>query len=98
MRSTVLFMAMLLVLCVAYAADPGRTLPPTFLPGVLQYDAQGRYVGAAFGSTRFLTCKEALDDTQSAIAKANEVNPQGWLAIGTCLPIPTRNELDLISQ
>lgn len=71
-------------------------LPPTFLPGVVLYDAEGKFVRAELGSLRFFSCRDALDDTRSAVQKAMLDAPEGARAIGICLPLHTYNVGDLV--
>jgi len=69
--------------------------PPRFLPGVALYRDK-RFLALQVGKTFSLSCKEALDDTQSAIAKAIENGGPNILAIGLCIPVPTYSPADLL--
>lgn len=68
--------------------------PPRFLPAVALY-INRRFVKMEVGRLFQITCKDALDDTRTAIAKANENGPPGTLAIGLCIPVPTYDPADL---
>lgn len=94
----------LLVLSIANfagAATPSYTpaasdkFPPTFLPGVALY-VNHRFVKLIVGSTRFTSCHEAVQDTQTVLEKYLE--SEGQSAIGMCVPIPTYSPQDLVSQ
>lgn len=74
------------------------SLPPRYMSAVATYDTHLRFVALLTGKTFFLSCKEALEDTQTAIAKATELAPLGSRAVGMCLPIPTYSYDDLIPQ
>lgn len=71
-------------------------LPPMYLSAVVNYDSNRRFTRVVVGSTRFLTCRDALDDTQSALALAAEYAPVGAHAEGICIPLHTYNDADLI--
>lgn len=81
-----------------YAVDikPSKVLPPRFLSALVTYDPQQRFVKFIAGRTFFLSCRDALADTQTAIAKAIELAPAGSRTIGLCIPIRTYSDLDLI--
>ncbi len=68
--------------------------PPRFLPGVALY-LSNRFVTLQVGKTFSFTCKDALADTQTAIANALENGPPGTRAVGLCIPIPTYDPADL---
>lgn len=69
--------------------------PPRFLPAVALYRDR-RFLALQVGKTFSLTCKAALDDTQTAIAKAIENGGPGILAVGLCVPVPTYDPKDLL--
>jgi hypothetical protein len=68
--------------------------PPRFLPAVALY-INNRFQAVQVGKDFQFTCKAALDDTASAIAKAVENGPPGTKAVGFCIPIPTYDPADL---
>lgn len=74
---------------------PNAGMPPTYLSGVATYAANGRFVKLLMGSTRFLTCRMALDDTETALAKAQEMQPAGARSEGICIPLHTYNYADV---
>lgn len=65
--------------------------PPRFLSAVAVY-RNNRFAGFSAGKTFFLSCREALEDTQTAVAKGTE---KGLKVIGLCIPIPTYDPADL---
>lgn len=65
--------------------------PPRFLPAVALY-RDNRFIGIQVGTTFSYTCRAALDDTKSTLAKAI---PAGAQVVGLCIPIPTYSVLDL---
>lgn len=76
-------------------ANPASvSLPPRFLPGVAVYKDK-RFMGLVVGKTVHATCRDALDATQSAIAKHFEA-VDGSSAIGLCIPVPTYAVADLV--
>lgn len=79
----------------ATTANPASvSLPPRFLPGVAVYKDK-RFMGLVVGKTVHATCRDALDATQSAIAKHFEA-VDGSSAIGLCIPVPTYAVADLV--
>lgn len=74
--------------------NPAATLPPRFLPAVAVYKDK-RFMGLVVGKTVHLSCRDALDATQSAIAKHFEA-VDGSSAIGLCIPVPTYTVADLV--
>jgi len=94
---TILATALLTFLVFEIArAQNARELPPTFLSAVATYDTEGRFARLLVGSTRFLNCKDALEDTRGALEKAAEFGPAGSRAVGQCIPLKTFNDQDLI--
>lgn len=71
-----------------------QALPPRFLPGVAVYKDK-RFMGLIVGKTVHFSCRDALDATQSAIAKHFEA-VDGSSAIGLCIPVPTYTVADLV--
>lgn len=95
------FVVLGLIACaVALADEPPafaqHALPPTYLSAIVTYDAHGRFVTLVTGSTRFTSCRDALDDTQSALAKHAEYAPKGSRAEGACIPLHTYSAEDLV--
>lgn len=82
----------------AHAEEAAPKLSPTFLSAIAMYDADGRFSALAVGKTRFTSCKDALEDTQPALALAAEHGPKGSRAVGLCIPLHTYNVADLIPQ
>lgn len=78
-------------------AIPIQAMPPTYLSGVVTYAPDGRFAKLLMGATRFLSCRDALDDTESAIAKAQERQPPGARTEGVCFPLHTYNYDDVTS-
>lgn len=72
-----------------------QTLPPTYLSGIVAYDVNGRYASIHTSTARYVSCREALEDTASALAKAAEYAPKGAHSEGLCIPIHTYNILDV---
>lgn len=72
-----------------------QVFPPMYLSGVVAYDTTRRFTQLKTGRTRFLSCREALDDTQSALALAAEYAPAGSHSEGICIPLHVYNETDL---
>lgn len=70
------------------------TLPHLFLPAVAVYKDK-RFLGLVVGKTIHLSCRDALDATQSAIAKHFEA-VDGSTAIGLCIPVQAFSVADLI--
>lgn len=98
--------AVALVAVVAHITQPGgfipladaeQSMPPTYLSGVVTYAPDGRFAKLLMGATRFLSCRDALDDTESAIAKAQERQPPGARTEGVCFPLHTYNYDDVTS-
>lgn len=87
-----LFLGALCVLPV-FASDV--RLPPMYLSGVATYDTAGRFVALRTGTTRFLSCREALDDARVSLEKAIEYQPKGAHSEGLCVPLHTYNATDL---
>jgi len=85
-----------LILLVAVASIPATSdhQPPRYLPAVALY-INNRFQAVEVGKTFSFTCKDALDDTSSAIAKAVMNGPPGTKAVGMCIPIPTYDPADL---
>lgn len=104
MRTFAVAFAVLLVMSVAtavtmadnkpYIPAASDHQPPRFLPGVALYRDK-RFMALQVGKTFSFTCKDALKDTQSAIAKAIENGGPNILAIGLCIPVPTYDPRDL---
>lgn len=69
-------------------------LPHRFLPAVAVYKDK-RFMGLVVGKTVHMTCRDALEATQSAIAKHFEA-VDGSSAIGLCIPIATYSVADLM--
>lgn len=85
------------LMCAAVVfADTPPQLPPTYVSGVVTYDVEGHFAKLVTGSTRFLSCREALDDTMSALAKFAEYAPKGSIAEGVCIPVHTHSPADLV--
>lgn len=70
------------------------TLPHLFLPAVAVYKDK-RFLGLVVGKTIHLSCRDALDATQSAIAKHFEA-VDGSTAIGLCIPVQAFSVADLV--
>lgn len=89
-----LFFGVLIALA-GCASAPKRTgLPPTFLSGVATYDTDQRFVALRTGTTRFLSCREALDDARVSLEKAIEYQPKGARSVGLCIPLHTYTMAD----
>lgn len=97
MKTTLLAMLAVLTMSVA-AADDKVDLPPTFLSAVAMYAPDGTFVKLEVGNDRFTSCRDALDDTMSAIARASEFAPPGARTIGQCIPIRTYAVRDLMPE
>lgn len=67
--------------------------PPRFLPAVVLYDKDDRFVAIEVGKTFSFTCKGALDDAQGSIERAAAV---GRRLVGLCIPVPTYAAADLL--
>jgi hypothetical protein len=88
--------------CAAHAQDPTPKFtpapadhqPPSFLPAIALYTVDGHFVALEVGKTFSFSCKEALADTQTTLAKATTLSSHK--AVGLCIPIPTYNAADLI--
>lgn len=81
----------------ARSSEPAAPkLPPTYLSGVVTYDPDGRYVRLITSTNRFHSCRDALDDTQSAQARAAEFAPPGSRTEGLCIPLHTYSVADLV--
>src|SRR5579859_1790540 len=86
-----------MILRAAHGATPGLLVdsghisaesdhqPPRFLPAVVLYDGNGRFIAIEVGKTFSYTCKDALGDAQSSIEKATAV---GRRLVGLCIPVP----------
>lgn len=74
-----------------------KPLPPQFFSGIITY--RNGHIGALLvSSDRFLSCADALRDTNSALAKVLESAPDGAAAKGICIPVPTLDESDLVPK
>jgi hypothetical protein len=80
---------------IVHAAEPAASdhQPPRFLPAVVLYDKDDRFMVIEVGKTFSYTCKGALDDAQATIAKAAAA---GRRLVGLCVPVPTYNPADLM--
>lgn len=78
-----------------FAAEPAASdhQPPRFLPAIVAYDGDGRYLKLVVGSTFSYTCRGALDDAQASIEKATAA---GRRLVGLCIPVPTYSAVDLV--
>lgn len=74
-----------------------RVGPHVFYSGVALYMNQHPN-GLLVSKDRFLSCKEALDDTRSAISRTLVPGeaPEGATAIGVCIPVPIFDPSDLV--
>lgn len=81
--------------CSAHAAVPAASdhQPPRFLPAVVLYDKEDRFIAIEVGKTFSYSCKAALDDAQGTIEKATAA---GRRLVGLCVPVPTYNAADLV--
>lgn len=67
--------------------------PPRFLPAVVLYDKDNRFIAMEVGKKFSYTCKAALDDAQATIEKATAA---GRRLVGLCIPVPTYSAADLV--
>lgn len=67
--------------------------PPRFLPAVILYDKDNRFIAIEVGKTFAYSCKGALDDAQATIEKATAA---GRRLVGLCVPVPTYSAADLV--
>lgn len=97
-------LTVILVLCLAlvfchsskcHAATPAASdhQPPCFLPAVVLYDTDNRFIALEVGKTFSYACKGALDDAQATIEKATAA---GRRLVGLCIPVPTYSAADLV--
>lgn len=71
--------------------------PPQFFSGIVTY--RNNHIQRLFvSSDRFLTCTDALRDTNSALAKLLGEAPDGAAAKGLCIPVPTLDVSDLVPR
>lgn len=90
---------MLAVMCAAVALAADRApLPPTYLSAIATYDKDGRFVALNSGTTRYLSCREALEDARLSLEKAIEYQPNGAHSEGLCIPLHTYASTDLVRQ
>lgn len=96
--SIILIPCMYLAFCSeskCHAATPAASdhQPPRFLPGIVLYDKDDRFMTIQVGTTFSFTCKAALDDAQASIEKATAA---GRRLVGLCIPVPTYSAADLV--
>lgn len=79
----------------SHAAVPAASdhQPPRFLPAVVLYDTDNRFITIEVGKTFAYSCKGALDDAQATIEKATAA---GRRLVGLCIPVPTYSAADLV--
>lgn len=96
MKMLSVVLCLTLIGCVA--APKSKIAPATphvFYAGVATY-IDKHPVGLFVSKDRFLSCREALDDTQSALAKIGEDGDGSHSGVGVCIPVPVFDPADMI--
>lgn len=97
MKNTIAIVCILLASCASVPKPKNVPGPHVFYAGVALY-LNKHPIGLAVSKDRFLSCRDALDDTRSIIAKVEEEGDSTHSAIGVCIPIPVYDASDLVPQ